>query len=147
MGIEMAKGITDIIAIILLLMITISLVGFAWMWLQRTAKDSWEPVAWKNITVNECLLWSSEVSADAQDELLNQYGMTLGDSNGVKTCLQWFAYNKTVATMEGKACLHEPKNLCAVYACAVGGTCGCISDYDYLKDHGLLCEEYRVVEE
>lgn len=29
------KGITDIIAIVLLLMITISMVGFAWMWLQR----------------------------------------------------------------------------------------------------------------
>lgn len=30
-----SKGITDIIAIVLLLMITISMVGFAWMWLQR----------------------------------------------------------------------------------------------------------------
>ena len=29
------KGITDIIAIVLLLMITISMVGFAWIWMQR----------------------------------------------------------------------------------------------------------------
>jgi flagellin-like protein len=32
------KGITDIIAIVLLLMITISMVGFAWIWFQRTSQ-------------------------------------------------------------------------------------------------------------
>ena len=34
------KGLTDIIAIVLLLMITISMVGFAWMWLQRVSTNS-----------------------------------------------------------------------------------------------------------
>jgi len=36
------KGITDIIAVVLLLMITISLVGFAWIWLQRAAGSTME---------------------------------------------------------------------------------------------------------
>ena len=34
------KGITDIIAVVLLLMITISMIGFAWLWFQRTSQSA-----------------------------------------------------------------------------------------------------------
>ena len=39
------KGITPIIAIVLLLMITISMVGFAWIWFQRLGASAMESVS------------------------------------------------------------------------------------------------------